>query len=225
MTAIVTGAVGVEMTPTLTTFDTCPSGLAAVTASAVVPSGTDAVAVSIAEETKAMVAAVPFSLTTDPATKPDPFTVRATVPAVTDAGEILEITGAGLTTTIGALTMSETALVCTIVPLVARTDSMYVFGCVADVVLTDSVVFPDVVTAPGENVEVAPAGNPLTSKETVPAKPFKGATVTPKLACTPAVTVCETEARDRVNVGVGLTTSATTLWWEAVGFVAVIVSG
>ncbi len=50
--------------------------------------------------TKVVVSAVPFHITTDEDTKPEPFTVRvvAEVPAARDVGEVEDTTGAGFTT-------------------------------------------------------------------------------------------------------------------------------
>jgi hypothetical protein len=59
------------------------------------------------------------------------------------------------------------------------------------VVLTVSVVEPDLVTDAGLNVPVTPDGNPDTPKFTVPVKPFTGVTVTVYELLLPASTVCD----------------------------------
>jgi hypothetical protein len=82
---------------------------------------------------------------------------------------------------------TSTVAVCANVPLVP------VMVSVPDgpllVVVIVSVEAPALVTAAGLNEAVAPPGNPLTARFTVPVNPFSAAMLTVKVAAAPAVTV------------------------------------
>ena len=121
-----------------------------------------------------------------------PLALRLTVPVKPPLGVIVEVyvvalpactvcdAGVALTAkspTTGALTTSETEAVCVSVPSVPVIVSGYVPAATAVVVVMAKVELPEVVTVPGVNVPVAPAGNPETLKVTVPVYPPEGVTV------------------------------------------------
>ena len=66
-----------------------------MTGSAEAAVDTVALAVRLADDTKAVLRAFPFSFTTEPVWNPEPFTVSVNEPADTDAGETPDTTGAG----------------------------------------------------------------------------------------------------------------------------------
>ena len=65
-------------------------------------------------------------------------------------------------------------------------------------------------TEAGLKVPVAPAGNPLTLKLTVPLNPLEGVTVAVILALLPATTDCEAGAADRVKPGTAVAGESST---------------
>jgi hypothetical protein len=66
---------------------------------------------------------------------------------------------------------------------------------------TLSVLDPDVAMDAGLNEEVAPAGNPLTLSDTVPAKPAPAATVAVNVVPPPCTTVREAGDAEREKSG------------------------
>ena len=70
-------------------------------------------------------------------------------------------------------------------------------------VVTVKVEEPDVVTDAGLNVAVAPVGNPLAVKVTVPAKPFRAVIVAVYVVLFPWTTVCEAGVAEMEKSGAG----------------------
>src|SRR5437868_6383173 len=94
-----TVGVGLPLIASDTPFDVPPPGPGVTTVMVAAPmlamSAWDAVMVSCAEETNAVVRGDAFQFTCDAAMKPLPLTVSVNdgPPAITEAGEIVEITG------------------------------------------------------------------------------------------------------------------------------------
>ena len=93
-------------------------------------------------------------------------------------------------------TTSVTLVVRVSGPLVPWIVSGYVPAGVVPLVATLSVVEPDVVTDVGLKNAVAPAGNPVTLKFTVPVNPLPGVTVAVYVVLPPGRTVCEAGVAD-----------------------------
>ena len=68
-----------------------------------------------------------------------------------------------------------------------------------------SVEVPDPTTVASEKVTVAPVGNPLALKFTLPVNPFNDPTETDVVAEPPAVTVCEPGLTETEKSGAGAT--------------------
>ena len=77
-----------------------------------------------------------------------------------------------------AVTTKVTVAVAVKLPLVPFTVRVYVPVGVDELVETFSVELPEPLTEAGENVALAPVGNPETVKPTLLLKPFDGVTVT-----------------------------------------------
>jgi hypothetical protein len=94
-----------------------------------------------------------------------------------------------------------------------------------ETVETDRVELPEVVTDVGLKLPVAPVGNPLTLKFTVPVKPAIALTVVVYVVPFPAVTVCEPGVAEMLKSGVGtaFTTSVTVVECVKLPLVPVIV--
>ena len=90
------------------------------------------------------------------------------MPAITlcEAG-VAEIVKSG-----AGLTIKVTVAVCVNVPLVPVTVITFVPTGVEPLVVTLKIAEPELVILPGLKVPVAPAGNPLTLKATLPVNPF-----------------------------------------------------
>ena len=94
------------------------------------------------------------------------------------------------------------------------------------VVVTVIVVDPAVVTDDGLKLELAPVGNPLALKVTVPVKPLIGETVTVYVVLSPRLTVCEEGVAEIEKSGaVAWTTSVAVEVRVRVPLVPVIVKG
>ncbi len=98
----------------------------------------------------------------------------AVPPGATDV-----VPGETLTLKSGATTLSVVVAECTSEPLVPVTETFELLAALAGAVATFRVELPDpVIDEDGEKVGVAPEGNPLGVKVTVPVNPFSGATLT-----------------------------------------------
>ena len=95
---------------------------------------------------------------------------------------------------------------------------------VVPVVETVSVEVPDVVTDVGLNVPVAPVGNPVTLKVTVPVKPPEPVTVCKKLVLLPWITDWELGEEFSEKSGGALTTKIVEALWVKLPLVPVTVS-
>src|SRR5262249_62127770 len=69
-------------------------------------------------------------------------------------------------------------------------------------VVTVNVDFPAPVTVPGENLAVAPAGNPLALSVTAPVNPFNAPMLVVYVVALPTITVCVLGLPDIVKSGV-----------------------
>jgi hypothetical protein len=125
-----------------------------------------------------------------------------------------------------ALTTKVTVVECTRLPLVPVTVSVYVPAGVAVLVVTDIVDDPEPVTEVGLNEALAPAGNPLPERLTVPPNPPDPVTVALYEVPVPAVTVCEAGAAETEKSPTtgALTTSVTVAVCVVLPLVPVIVN-
>ena len=78
----------------------------------------------------------------------------------------------------GALTVSDTVVVCVRAPLLPLIVNVYVPAGVVVLVATVMEEEPEPITDGGLKLAVAPAGNPLALNVTIPVKPPEGVTVT-----------------------------------------------
>ena len=127
----------------------------------------------------------------------------------------------------GGFTTKVTAVECTRLPLVPVMVSVKVPDGVVVLVLTDIVDEPEPVTEVGLKLALAPAGNPLTLKVTLLAKPPEPVTVVVYDVFPPAATVAEAgvaEMEKSPTTG-AFTTSVTKVVWLTVPLVPVIVNG
>src|SRR4051812_25099220 len=108
---------------------------------------------------------------------------------------------------VAALTTNVTVALRTKLPLVPVMVSVYVPACTLVVVLTVKVEEPDPLIEVGLKLPVAPAGNPLTLRLTLPVNPFNAPTVVVYDVPLPAVTVCDDGLAERVKFGTGALTT------------------
>src|SRR5438067_2425302 len=103
----------------------------------------------------------------------------------------------------GLFTVKFTVALCVRLPLVPVTVSVYVPAGVAELVVTDKVEEPEVVTDIGLKLPVAPDGNPLALRFTLPVNPFNALIVVVKVALFPALTVCDEGLAEIEKSGAG----------------------
>src|SRR3982751_2622565 len=102
------------------------------------------------------------------------------------------------------LTVRLTVVLCTNVPLVPVMVSVYVPAVVLVALVTVNVEVPEVVMEAGLKLPLAPAGNPLTLRPTLPLKPLSALTVAVYVVPLPAVTVRDDGLAETVKSGTGV---------------------